>query len=442
MLSRPTTVAACWLVSACAAFSLSCSSTPTPTLPVVAPESVGLTSKALALLSADIEELVRERRIAGGVFLLARDDDVAWLEAAGWQDVDDRVPMSTDTLFRICSMTKPITSVGIMILVEEGRLSLSDPLENYLPWFTDMTVAVARGEGDSTTYEVVPAQGDIIIEDLLRHTAGFTYGFWGREHFSDLYAQAGVSDGLIETEGTMGDNVRRLSELPLLFHPGRDWEYGLSTDVLGHVIEVVSGQTLDAFLRKRIFEPLEMNDTHFIVPPDERARVATVYRPGEDETIEELPDGVVRTGSAVYSASYPFQDETAFFSGGAGLVSTVPDYYRFLRMLLGGGELDGVRILEETTVRNMTRDHTGRLEVKIASHGDEFGLGFGVVTPAAADQGLGSPGTYSWGGFYHTYFWVDPSEKLIGIGMTQLYPWDHLDLWSTFRKRAYEALRD
>jgi CubicO group peptidase (beta-lactamase class C family) len=238
----------------------------------------------------------------------------------------------------------------------------------------------------------------------------------------------------------MGDNVTRLAALPLMFQPASDWEYGLSTDVLGHVIEVVTGQTLEEFFQERIFRPLGMRDTCFHVPPPERSRVAAVYRPREDKTIERLPGGPVRTGAAVYSASYPFQEEGKYFSGGAGLVSTVHDYYRFLQMLLNGGVLGGTRMLKEEVVQEMVRDQTGRIEIKIKSHGDGFGLGFGVVTKAARDQGLGSVGTYSWGGFYHTYFWVDPEEELIGIFMSQLYPWDHLNLFTEIRKRTYEAI--
>lgn len=426
-------------------------------LRTVPPESVGLSSERLDAVLDLFDDLVAERKIAGGAVLVARKGGVALLGVSGAADVEAGTPMAPDTIFRICSMTKPITSAGVLMLVEEGRLALDDPVGKHLPELRGMQVAVRHETEAGEDYELVPAEREITIRDLLVHTSGITYGFWGREVFSKLYEDAGVSDGLAETEGTMRDNVKRLAALPLMFQPGTAWEYGLSTDILGCVIETVTALTLDEFFRERIFEPLGMRDTSFLVPPGKRPRLAAVYQPGPEgaleKTIERLPAGKVRRGAAVYSASYPLQDSTRFFSGGAGLVSTVPDYFRFLQMMLGGGELDGRRILSPETVAAMTRPWTGDLPLSITSHGDAFGLGVGVVTEAAEDEGLdglagpaglgsglGSAGTWSWGGFYHTYFFVDPEEEIVAVAMTQLYPWDHLTLWADLRARIYAAV--
>lgn len=417
---------------------LSCRST-SPT--TATPSSVGMSEDRLEAVRDQLETLVEDGKIAGGVALVARRGQVVRLDAVGTADVENRLPMTPDTLFRICSMTKPITSVGVLMLVEDGKISLDDRISTHIPSLRDMQVAVPVEQDGVALWRLEPARREITIRDLLTHTTGVTYRFWGHDHFTGLYEEAGVSDGLAETAGTMADNVARLAKVPLMFHPGERWEYGLNTDILGHLIEVVSGQTLDAFLRERVFAPLGMRDTGFRVPPEKATRLAAVYRPhGEEQTIERLPAGEVRTGAAVHSASYPLDRDSQFFSGGAGLVSTAPDYFRFLQMLLDGGRAGETRLLRAETVAEMTKDHLGDLEIAFDTHGDGFGLGVGVVTPRAADRGLGSVGTFSWGGFYHTYFWVDPQEELIGIVLTQLYPWDHLSLWSDFRTSVYEAL--
>ncbi len=402
---------------------------------VAPPESVGLSSEKLQDIHGLLEGLVETKSIAGGVALVARKGQIAYLDAVGMQDVETETPMAPDTIFRICSMTKPITSVAIMMLVDEGLLSLDDPVAKFIPEFEGVKVLV------SGSTEGTPADREITIQHLLTHTSGLTYGFMGTP-VSALYREGRVSDGLIETDGTIGDNAARIASMPLLFQPGSAWAYSLATDVLGRVVEVASAKTLDAFFRERIFEPLGMKDTYFRLPPEKRSRLAAVYQPAADDTIERLPEGRIETDGAVYSAGYPYSGSGKYFSGGAGLVSTVPDYARFLQMLLAGGEFDGVRLLKETTVELMTKDHCSDVEGLIEDHGDGFGLGFGVVTEAAKDRGLGSVGTYSWGGFYFTYFWVDPAEKLVGIVMAQLYPWGERTLWNDFRGLTYKAITD
>jgi CubicO group peptidase (beta-lactamase class C family) len=404
------------------------------------PEGAGLSEEKLRAIHEMLEGEVRKKRIAGAVAVLARKDRLVYLDPVGFADAEARKPMSPFTIFRICSMTKPITSAAVMILVDDGRIRLDDPVSKFIPEFRESQVGIRRPEGEeSAGLDLVPPRREITIKDLLTHTSGVTYTFMGKEPFAGLYRKAGVTDGLVESDLTLEENARRIAAVPMLFHPGAAWEYGLSTDVLGRVVEVASGERFDEFLRKRIFEPLRMKDTHFRLPPEKRERLAAVYRPRADGTIERLPAGPNVNGYLVHSESYPYAGPGTYFSGGAGLVSTVLDYARFLRMLLAGGELGGVRILEEKTVALMTSDHCAGVDLGIKNHGDGFGLGFGVVTEKGKDLGLGSPGTFSWGGFYYTYFWVDPRADLAGVIMAQIHPWGDLALWDDFRKLAHAA---
>ncbi len=409
------------------------------------PEEVGLSSEKLKAVHSLLEESTRKDVVAGAVALVARHGEIAFLEAVGSQDRAANVPMSPDSIFRVCSMTKPVTSVAAMILVEEGKLRLEDPVSKYIPEFKEAKVAKPAAPAAAVapeTYTLVPAGREVTLFHLLTHTSGLIYTFGGLEPLSSLYRKAGVSDGLVETDSTNEDNARRLAAQPLLFQPGSSWGYGLSTDVLGRVVEVASGMTLEEFFEARIFGPLGMKDTHFRVPPEKLPRLATVYRPAADDKLERQPDGPLPLGASQYSSTYPYTGPGKLFSGGAGLVSTVPDYFRFCLMLRNHGELNGVRILEKETVAKMTSDQIRPLEPIFKSHGDGFGLGFGVVTEAGKDAGYGSPGTFSWGGFYYTYFWVDPKKDLIGIVMSQLYPWGKRTLWDDFRRSVYAACLD
>jgi CubicO group peptidase (beta-lactamase class C family) len=280
----------------------------------------------------------------------------------------------------------------------------------------------------------------LTVHHLLNHTSGITYSIFDRPVLAERYRKLGVSDGLIETPGTMADNVLRLARAPLLHQPAAGWEYGLNTDVLGRVVEIVSGQTLDEFFRQRIFQPLRMHDTHFIVPAEKRPRLAALYAPDENKEIRLVGKGPQQIGSVRYSATYPAWDEGRYFSGGAGLSSTLGDYWRFLEMLRSGGQLDGVRLLKPETIRQMTSNQIGSLSPWIAVHGDKFGYGFGIVTEAGRGKEVASVGTYSWGGIFHTYFLVDPQQQLVAILMTQIYPFDHLTLREDFKRSVYEAL--
>ena len=384
-----------------------------------------------------MQSYVDDKLLAGSLVLLVRHGKVVYLRGFGDMDRERGKPMREDTIFRIASMTKAVTSVAVMMLFEEGRFLLEDPVHKYIPAFKGPRVLVtAPGGGD---YELVPATREITIRDLLRHTSGISYGFLGGEQIGRLYSEAGVSNGLIQTEGTIGEMVERIAAQPLLSQPGEAWVYGLNTDVLGYLVEILSGQTLAAFLQERIFTPLRMTDTHFFLPADKVARLAALYRP-TDAGIERTPNGRQKVGAAVFSGDYHYSGPTSYFSGGAGLASTIGDYARFLQMVLNGGELDGVHLLGRKTVELMTVNHIGDLETLVPGHG--FGLGFSIHKGPGVTGGIESTGTFGWGGFFHTNYWVDPQERMFGLFMSQIFPGDHSDAQQRFRTLAYQAIVD
>ena len=387
-----------------------------------------------------IQGHIDRHEIAGAVILVQQRRKPLLMEAFGKGDVESNTPMRRGTIFRLASMTKPITSVAVMMLVDEGKLRLDDPLSKHLPEFKDMTVLVPTKDDRDKGYRLVKAVRPITIHHLLSHTSGITYRLLGHPHLAKLYAEAGVSDGVVETEGSIGDNVKRLAKLPLLHQPGTDWSYGLNTDVLGRVVEVVSGKALDEFFRQRIFKPLQMHDTGFLVPKEKRSRLAALYTVDDKKTIRRVGNGKIEAGPLVYSATYPIADDNHYYSGGAGLTSTAHDYGRFLQMLLNRGELDGKRLLKPETVDQMTRNQVPDRHDDSSVQGDGFGFGFGVVTGQEKPPCPASAGSCSWSGGFHTFFWVDPRRQLIGIILTQLFPNDHLSLQKDFQAKVYEVL--
>jgi CubicO group peptidase (beta-lactamase class C family) len=418
-------------------------------LPRAEPGQVGLDATKLEQAGALFRQAVDNKEIAGAVLLVARHGQVAYLETVGKQEVEAGVAMSPETIFRIASMTKPITSVAAMILAEQGRLDLSDPISKFLPEFKFMKVAVPRKKGaggaspgnPGEDFELVQAYRPITVRDLLMHTSGLCYRFTDRPHLGRLYTEAGICDGLTPSEITLEENVRRLAALPLRHYPGTAWEYGLNTDVLGRLIEVVSRQSLGSFFGQRILRPLKMTDTYFLLPEAECDRLAALYEPGPDGKIKRAADGPTVRGALFYSANAAYRQRPGYFSGGAGLLSTAGDYARFLQMMLNRGELEGARILRPETVEAMTRDQTQGLPLWIPVHGFAFGYGFGVTTQPGADGKKDPPGTFGWGGIYYTDFWVDPRDEVIGIMMTQIYPSGQLKLRDEFHRLVNESIR-
>jgi CubicO group peptidase (beta-lactamase class C family) len=393
------------------------------------PEAVGLSSERLQRLSALTKRYVDEGRIAGAVTLVARGGRLAHLEAAGQADREAGVAMKTDTIFRIASMSKAVTSVAAMMLVEEGRLGLSDPVSRYVPSFKKTTVFVQAPAGAvaGTPVSVVPAKREVSVRDLLTHTSGISYG-WGAAE--PQYKAANVLGWYFADKAEpIAATIERLAGLPFEAQPGEKYVYGFSTDVLGVVVEKASGLSLDEFFRTRIFAPLGMPDTHFYLPPLKRSRLAAVYS-AKDGALSRAPDE--GTGQGAY-----VDGSRQSFSGGAGLLSTARDYARFLQALLNGGELDGVRILGPKTVELMTSNHVGTLfnEGRLG-----FGLGFEVVEHLGRSARYGSVGEFGWGGAYYTSYWADPEEKLVAVFMSQLLPSGGLDLQGRFRTLVYQSI--
>jgi CubicO group peptidase (beta-lactamase class C family) len=329
-------------------------------------------------------------------------------------------------------MSKPITSVAVMMLYEEGKFLLDDPVSKYLPEFKNPKVLVKPATGEPYT---IPATKEITIRDLLRHTSGLTYN-WNND-LGAMYEKANVASGLLQYDGTIGDSVKQLAPLPLLFNPGDRWEYSLGVDVLGRFVEVVSGKPLDEFFRTRIFEPLGMKDSYFFVPDNKVARLANAYTYYDDKGLQRFPDTPIREGTFVYSADYPYRGPKKLFSGGAGLVSTAMDYARFCQMMLDEGKVGNTRLLSRKSVELMTHDQLGKI-----APDQGFGLGFGVEGIKEPLSELGSPGAYSWGGFFYTAFSIDPKEQMIVVFMAQLHPTGGLTLDRQVHELAYQAIND
>lgn len=401
------------------------------------PESVGLSRERLARMKRAMQDSVDRGELSGAVMLVARDGKLAELSAVGQQDRERGLPMRTDSLFRIASQTKAITSVAVLQLYEEGRFLLTDPVSRFLPEFKAPKVMVAGKDGAAA--ELVPAEREITIRDLLTHRSGITYRFADKGPVGDTYRREGVTDGLASPEVTLVDNMARLARAPLVSQPGREYHYGLNTDVLGRVVEVVSGQPLDSFLRERILKPLRMDETAFTVAEAKWPRLAVVYTPTEGGGLRPMKDPETFDLTVMSPWDY-YRPSKKYLSGGAGLVSTAMDYARFLEMLRRGGELGGVRLLSPKTVELMTASHTGDIPRGWPVRpGHEFGLGVDVVVDLGATEVSGSPGVYGWGGIYGSTYWVDPKERLVAVLMTQRYPGDFR--WTNvFRAMVYQAL--
>ena len=411
----------------CAPLLVAQRSAPVPDLPIPVgrPEDVGLSSERLARLKTAMQGYVERRDVAGVVTLVARHGRVAHFESVGYRNAEAKAPMTPDTIFRQASMTKPIVAVAALMLFEEGRFQLSDPISKWLPEFKDMKVLQP---GLAGAYTTVPARTPITIRHLLTHTNGL--------QSNDgvlLPAYEKIAPRTVPKD-TLGAFVTRLAGMPLNFEPGSAWHYGGSGNglaVVGRLVEVISGQSLDQFLSEQILRPLKMNDTYFYLPEGKLPRFAATYRPDANKKIEL--DEAPTTNSLFFR-------ERTYFSGTGGLVSTASDYLRFQLMLLNGGELDGVRIFGRKTVELMSSNHTGTLFVVNRGPGYGFGLGVSVLVDLGASGQLGSEGMFGWGGAFNTATFVDPKEDMIGIIMSQVRPNDHLNIRRDFQTLVYQAL--
>ena len=397
------------------------------------PEEVGFSSDGLRQLSGTLQARVDKGEIPGAVILIARDNKIAWFEAIGFRDREAKAPMTPDSMFRMASMTKPVTSIAVMMLAEEGKLKITDPVSRYLPEFRNLKVGLEKKDGSGNVELIMEsAKREMTVEDLLRHTSGITYGIFGKSKVKDMYNAAKPFD----PAQSSAEFVTKIARLPLQYQPGTTWDYSMSTDVLARIVEVVSGMQLDRFVLERILTPLRMVDTNYWVEAAKQGRVAE-------------PQAITATGKR---PAFPgVTQRPNWIPGGHGLVSTAMDYARFCQMLLNGGTLDGVRIVSRETVDAMRTDHlppgtpaTNAALLQIIAptpeNGQGFGLGFLVRTSEGVAKIPGSIGDYGWAGVYGTYFWVDPKERMFAILMTQVPAVIGRPLRPIMRSHVYKAL--
>jgi CubicO group peptidase (beta-lactamase class C family) len=410
-------------------FAISGSAVYAQSFEMVTPEEAGFSDDRLERLSELLNSYSEQQRISGGVALVLRDGKAVFFESFGKRDVEADGDMPKDAIFRIASQTKAIVSVGVMVLQEEGHLLISDPVSKYLPEFTSTKVAV---QNDENGYEIVDSKRQITIRDLLMHTAGIGYG-WGVA--ADQWKEAGIQGWYFaDRDEPIRETVRRIAALPMDAHPGEKFVYGYATDILGALIEEISGMKLDIFLCEKILFPLKMNDTHFYLPMEKIDRLATVYSATTDRGIVRAAD----PGGSVGQGHY-VNGPRMSFSGGAGFLSTATDYGRFLQMLLNGGELDGVRILSPKSVELMTIDHLHDIEFR---DGVGMGLGFDIVIDVGSRGTPGSLGDYGWGGAYHSTYWVSPKDRIVVVFFTQLLPATGSDIHGKLRTMIYQAMME
>jgi len=405
---------------------------------ITQPEEVNLSSTQLALIDKHLQQrYVIPKKVAGTLTLVARKGKVAYLSPLGMMDLEREKPMDRDTIFRIYSMTKPITSVALMMLYEQGLFQLNDPVHKYIPEWKNLRV---YGAGNYPAFLTSRPKRPMTIRDLMTHMSGLTYGFMERTNVDAAYRKLDI--GGAGSGGTLRDMIEKLASLPLEFSPGTKWNYSVSSDVLGYLVEVFSGMRFDEYLKTKIFEPLNMVDTDFWVPPEKLDRFAANYTRRPDKTLLLMDD----PGDSTYTKP------VTYFSGGGGLTSTASDYFRFCQMLLNRGELEGVRILGRKTIELMTMNHLpGGQDLtdlslstfsQTASEGFGFGLGFSIHLGSDKSQVIGSPGEYAWGGAASTAFWIDPVEDLIVIFLTQFMPDGTFNFRGQLKTIIYPAILD
>jgi CubicO group peptidase (beta-lactamase class C family) len=380
-----------------------------------------------------IQRSINDNEIPGAVAIILQNNQILYHKSFGFSDKDSKSLMEKNSIFRIASMTKAITSVGIMMLAEDGKLLLSDPVSKYIPEFNNPTVIESIDISSGKILKTIPASREIQIIDLLTHTSGIGYPFIP-SNLDRSYREGNIFDGLTAKPIILSELIRNLSRQPLLFEPGSSYAYGLNNDVLGYVIEIIAGMTLDSFFKKMIFEPLKMNDTYFYLPEEKESRLVTLYAGNEDKDIKKS-DG---TESDIYldNPNYPISGAKTMFSGGAGLSSTAYDYSLFLSMLLNEGKYDEQRLLSQNSVKLM---RTALIDTDSDGNSD-FGLGFDVITHPKQSNELSSVGSYSWGGAFYTTYWIDPQNKLIGIFMSQVRPYNHLSVATEFKNLVYQSI--
>jgi CubicO group peptidase (beta-lactamase class C family) len=395
------------------------------------PSTAGFSPERLTRLDNSLQSWVSEQKMNGIAALIVKDGKIVYHKAFGFNDPAQKLPYRTDAIFRIASQSKAITSVAIMMLLEEGKILLTDPVSKFIPEFKNPKIIDQFNEKD-TSWTTIPSKREITIKDLLTHTSGIGYAQIGSKQAKMMYSKYGITCGIGVKEGfILGDVIKKLGKLPLFHQPGEKYTYGLNTDVLGYVVEVVSGKTFEAFLTERLFLPLGMNDTYFYIPENKQNRLVQLYT--QDSTGIKPMDKKISITDDFYR-DYPTM-KSGYFSGGGGLSSTLMDYAVFLQMLLNGGTYNGKQILSHNTVRMMTSNQID----ETVMGGDWFGLGFGLTTEKEAAGWPQNVGTFEWGGMFATTYWVDPKEKLIGLMFRNIWP-TNFDAPTRFKILTYQAL--
>ena len=403
-----------------------------------APAAGGFSAARLARLDSSMNDWVKNKWVNGSVALIARKGKIVFYKAYGYNDPDTKVLLDKNGIFRIASQTKAITTVAVMMLWEEGKFSLDDSVAKFIPAFANEKVLATFNPND-TTYTTVPSKRPVTIRDLLTHTSGLGYPGIGTPAENALYAKSNITGGVGTKDQKLSDAMNRLGTLPLFFQPGEQWKYGLSTDLLGYLVQVWSGMTLEDFFAKRIFQPLGMKDTYFNVPKEKGSRLVNFFQ--QDST------GAIKKQDKLFGGSldmnYPLEN-TGYFSGGGGLSSTIYDYAVFLQMVLNGGEYNGVRLLAHNTVRMMTMNQIGDLFVNLSGVKTEnkFGFGFSIITENGSRLTPSQAGTYAWGGVFSTSYWVDPKEDMIVLIYRQMWGPHVADTDKAFKPLVYQAIND
>jgi CubicO group peptidase (beta-lactamase class C family) len=394
------------------------------------PAENGMSAERLGRIDGMINDLLTQKRIPGAVVFVARNGKVVYHKAYGYSDVDKQAAMKKDDIFRIASQSKAVTSLAVMMLYEEGMFTLDEPISKYIPEFKNPKVLTNLNWKD-TTYTTAPAKGEITIRQLLTHTSGLDYAEIGTQEFRAIYAKAGVPSGIGNDNMVLAEKMKILGALPLKHNPGEAYTYGLNMDVLGYLVEVLSGKSLSDFFKTRIFQPLGMNDTYFYLPKEKYSRLVGLYQSAP-------PASMVRLKASMYDGVNPDYPtlEGKYYSGGAGLSSSIEDYAKFLQMFLNKGELNGVRIIGRKTVELMMTNQT---QPPITN---QVGLGFGLETEKNDYVSPASIGSFSWGGAFNTQYWADPKEKLVGLIYTNMYASPGLNTGDRFKTLVYQAIVD
>jgi CubicO group peptidase (beta-lactamase class C family) len=402
------------------------------TLKEVSPAAAGFSAERLARIDKLLQEYADKKWIGGASAIIVHNGSIVYYKGIGYDDIETKKAEKRDAIFRIASQTKAITSVAVMMLYEQGKFLLDDSVSTYIPEFKNQKVLDKFNEAD-TTYTTVPAKRAVTIRDLLTHTSGIAYAQIGSKESNAIYYKNGIVGGIGVDKIVLGDKMKKLGAMPLFHQPGEKWTYGLNTDLLGYLVEVVSGTSLADFFAKNIFEPLGMKDTYFYLPKEKYNRLATLYAEDSTKHVKKMDEYIDINGKMF--RDYPAMAGT-YYSGGGGLSSTAYDYAVFMQMLLNGGEYNGHRILSRISIQLMTQNQIGDLNLG----DDKFGLGFGIVTEKGAGKTPVSVGTFDWGGMFSSSYWIDPKEKIVGQLFLNQLPNSHAEIHNKFKALVYQAL--